>query len=729
MKIKILFLLIAIHTQLEGQTLYRRNDIAVETASGTALTRAWDGGFNAPQFSNIDLNADGKQDLFVFDKCDNSVNYYLQTSNGNYEHSHSNHMQLPADLAAWCVLVDYNCDAIPDIFTYSLGLAGAKVYTGAYNASTGFTFTLIKDRLRFPSGTGYPNIYITQLDLPAFVDLDNDNDVDVLTFSFTGDFIEMYQNQSQELGYGCDSLIYTQATMCWGEVKESALDNTISMGISCKTNPNATSNGGSGLMVHSGSSITAFDYDYDGDCDVLLGDVSNPTLTHLINAGDSNYAVIGAVTYGFPDYNTPANIPVFPGAFYVDVNNDTKKDLVVSTNISNNTKYLNNVSMYENRGIAVDSFVLINDSFLVGDMIDVGKGAYPVFVDVTNDGLLDLVLGNNSYYGYPSGTVEESALTVFKNTGTATTPVYQLLSRNWLNTRGYAMTNLHPTLGDVDTDGDVDMLLGNSAGSLIFLENVSSSGAMSFAPPSVMYQGIDVGSVSAPQLVDVDEDGKLDLLIGEIQGRVFYYQNTGTASVPVFSLVSNHWGEVDVRVNSSTGYSKPHLTKKLNGSVYELLVGSESGQVFRYDNITTIANDTFGLVDTVFTKYGRCKFACPTVADLDADGNIEVVLGSLRGGLVCYTTDTAFNGLEEHETNHNLYLYPNPTMLGFYIKPPNETATGATVSLYDASGRCVSNTSLSSDYFISTSNLSIGIYVVVLQLSNSIYRGKIAIQH
>ncbi len=709
-----------------AQPMYQRFDIEVKMESGISYSRAWEGGMNAPQFSNIDLNNDGKQDLFVFEKCDNSVSLYLQTDDGVYTKSHQNYMQLPTDLASWCLLKDYNCDGVLDLFTYSQGLAGAKVYSGSYSPSAGFTYSLAKNVLRFPGGTIDPNIYITQLDLPSFVDMDNDNDVDILTFSFSGDFIEYYQNQSQELGYGCDSLVFIQNTACWGNVKESAIDYTIATGITCKMSNMAA---GQTSEPHTGSSITAFDYDYDGDIDVLLGDVSYHSLTHLVNEGTASYATIGSVAYNYPSYSTAVDVAVFPAAFYADVNNDAKKDMLVSTNLTNNTKYLDNVSYYKNIGITNDSFVLVSDSFIIGDMVDVGKNAYPVLIDVNSDGLKDMVVGNNSYYGYPSGLVEESALTLYQNVGTTTQPAYQLITRNWLNTRSYGLTNLFPTFGDLDTDGDMDMVVGTSAGILLFLENISSGASMVFAPPISNYQGIDVGSISAPQLVDVDEDGLLDLLIGEIQGRIFYYKNIGTASAAVFTLIDNKWGEVDVRYNSTTGYSKPHLTKKITSGVYELLVGSECGRVFRYNAIDTISGSTFTKIDSNYLLLSKGKFSSPCIEDIDNDGFFDVIVGNMRGGLCCYTSDTAYLAIDNTAPKVDLLLYPNPTSNGFFVEYNNNSQNMKLLKVLDLSGRLLMYKDVTYSNFIETSNLINGVYVVVLQSNTDQIMRKIIIQH
>ena len=72
------------------------------------------------------------------------------------------------------------------------------------------------------------------------------------------------------------------------------------------------------------------------------------------------------------------------------------------------------------------------------------------------------------------------------------------------------------TFGDVDGDGDSDMIVGHSEGSLIYFQNLAGVGnPCIFVLSQVNYQSIDVGDNAVPQLIDVNRDGKLDLLIGE----------------------------------------------------------------------------------------------------------------------------------------------------------------------------------------------------------------------
>ena len=84
---------------------------------------------------------------------------------------------------------------------------------------------------------------------------------------------------------------------------------------------------------HTGSSILAIDIDNDIDKDLILGDVSYNNLNLLTNGGNPNTSLITNVDQNFPANNSntiATDITAFPAAFYLDVNNDGLKDLIVS---------------------------------------------------------------------------------------------------------------------------------------------------------------------------------------------------------------------------------------------------------------------------------------------------------------------------------------------------------------------------------------------------------------
>jgi len=93
-----------------------------------------------------------------------------------------------------------------------------------------------------------------------------------------------------------------------------------------------------------------------------------------------------------------------------------------------------------------------------------------------------------------------------------------------------------PTAVDLDGDGKLDIVSGNFVGTFAFF---AGEGNGKFAPKSVMLDTgkglLKVRSHSDPVFVDWDRDGDLDLVTGSAQGGVFLCENRGSAMAPKFA--------------------------------------------------------------------------------------------------------------------------------------------------------------------------------------------------
>ena len=87
----------------------------------------------------------------------------------------------------------------------------------------------------------------------------------------------------------------------------------------------------------------------------------------------------------------------------------------------------------------------------------------------------------------------------------------------------------------MDGDGDLDLLSGHSSGHFYYFENSGTSSAPNFQTSAKDPYGLgDTTFQSTPALGDLDGDGDLDLLSGVGHGHFYYFQNSGTSSVPDF---------------------------------------------------------------------------------------------------------------------------------------------------------------------------------------------------
>ncbi|HEU4718709.1 MAG TPA: T9SS type A sorting domain-containing protein, partial [Bacteroidia bacterium] len=639
----------------------------------------------------------------------------------------------------WVLLRDYNCDGKMDIFCYaSSGSGGIRVYKNVSTIAGGLQFQLVDPLIMsdyYPNSSPPPEaLWVTSVDIPAIRDIDHDGDMDVLTYDASGVHVEFHRNMSEEMGYGCDSLIYKLQTGCWGDFAEDPFNSHISLNDTCSPPQIAgwTGNSVSPYRMHNGSCMECINTDGDNDQDILIGDITNPYIVYGRNGGDSSFAKMDFTDPTYPSYDTPLNMNMFNAAFHLDVNNDGNKDVIFAPNAPNSSANFTSAWYYRNTG-TTDSVVLtyVQDDFLQDNMIDVGEGAYPRFFDYDGDGDMDMFIGNYGYYA--SATTYPSEIAFYENTGSASSPSFTLVTRDFLDLHANSTGIICPvpTFGDVDGDGDMDMIVGDASGKLTYFRKDPGPNN-NFVLVQTNYMGIDVGNNAAPQLVDVDRDGLPDLLIGEQSGNVNYYRNIGTATAPNFALVNNLFGGFFVNITGNiTGYSVPWLWD--NNGQYELLVGSERGYLYRFDNIDQNLSGNFTLTDSMYVDSYLGLRISPCVTFLNGDTIPDLVIGNYAGGVGVYL-GAAGVGIEEHDLHHPFFsVYPDPAQnsLTIEIEQEQELSLPATFSIYSVNGQLLKEEKINSRKTdVDISMLAPGFYIATVETAGGrISRQKFVVRN
>ena len=708
---------------ISAQIYFERKDSIPVFRNSSQVPFAWGGGFNSPQFSQIDLNQDGIMDLFVFDRAGNKMTTFINQGTANQVSYVLDLSYVPffPKMHDWVLLRDYNCDGKMDIFTSNA--SKVEVYKNISSLANGLQFQFITGNVLTditPNSTDtIVPLNVSWIDIPCIRDVDGDGDLDILNYGTGGTQVEFHKNLSEENFSSCDSLKFTLEVLCWGEFFENISNAAITLNVGCSAPPINDENNSQTYSpdLHSGSCLECLNVDGDNDLDILIGDLSNQHINMVRNGGSNLYALCDSVDDIYPSYDTTMSLDVFGCAFHLDVDNDGKCDLLFAPNALNSSANFQNVLYYHNYGN--DDSVrahFIQKDFLVGQMVDVGEGAMPVFFDFDHDGDMDLFIGNKTYYN--ASGAPASMISLYKNTGNNSAPVFTFQTADFsgIFTNALGINGVAPTFGDIDGDGDEDMISGDVNGKLyLFTKNPGSD--TNFVLTQSNYMGIDVGSFATPQLVDVDRDGDLDLLIGEQAGNVNYYQNTGTTTNANFVLANPMFGNVYVtQPGFTTGYSAPHLYNE-NGN-YVLLVGSERGWLNRYDHIDGNLAGTFTRTDSMYVSTYEGGRIAPAVADLNHDSLFDVVIGNYAGGVSLFYADNSLV-VNEIVDGINFSLFPNPASDEITLEMKNLPQKNASLVIYNLAGEKIYTEKISSRKMaVNISSFANGMYVCVVTDGN-----------
>lgn len=279
----------------------------------------------------------------------------------------------------------------------------------------------------------------------------------------------------------------------------------------------------------------------------------------------------------------------------------------------------------------------------VADPFGIIKSSYvnlPSAVDIDGDGDLDIMAGSLVLSGY----VPSAALEFHENTGTAQMPQFAppVVDTFNIDLAGLNSYVVIPTFGDLDGDGDMDMMTGGSDKGLYYFENTGTDQAPSFAAPVLnAFFTNDSIYYGSPILLDLDDDGDLDLLSGEDDDRVVYFENTGSATSPVF----------DVKQFEPFGLMKSYNVFPTAGDVdwdgdLDIIIGDYYGDMHYYENTGSKTSPQFAApVINPSNIVGSGFISFPSLADMDGDSDPDLLVGEGT-----YYTGVAFNFYENLAT-------------------------------------------------------------------------------
>ncbi len=556
---------------------------------------------------------------------------------------------------------------------------------------------------------------------PFFADLDADNDYDIIMGNYTTDRIEYFEN----IGSSTNPKYKRDTSITYPMYKD-------------------------GFMGTNSSYAVCVDIDADDDLDLITSGYNGLLLYE--NIGDKFQPEWLKVENYFNEINT--QIGTDPKPAFGDIDNDGDYDLLVGIGESlfggPDPGY---VFGYENIGTITSPQFVLKDTLAKG-IGDIGLNAYPVLKDLNNDGRADLLLGRDlqtlvyfintgnrsaywqrvtnifssvestSYWKNPDlcdldgdgdydliyGTAD-GRIYFYKNKGTAFSASYQY-DASYFNSIQVSGGGATVSFGDFDKDGDLDYISGNLTGKLNLFDNVGTPTNPSFKYINSALSAFSVGSYSKPVFIDFDGDNDLDVVAGQLRGKLitfinnngvfkqdtlpFHFVNAGWLSAPAFVDIDDD-GDKDLFVVGETSAdSKFYLNNSgtyiednswvenvstpnsgfpsfadvdLDGD-FDLIIGSSWGDIEYYENKGDKNHPAWEQDNLLFAGIEVSQSAAPAFADLNKDGKPEMIVGDYDGNFTYF--ENAMNQTDvslDNEIVKDFKLYQN------YPNPFNPTTT------------------------------------------------------
>jgi hypothetical protein len=322
------------------------------------------------------------------------------------------------------------------------------------------------------------------------------------------------------------------------------------------------------------------------------------------------------------------------------------------------------VSVRAERMYQLNNSVLIQAGSPAAD-IAVTSYSVPSTADVDGDGLLDLVVGEA--LSAPSvGKVR-----FYRNIGSAAAPVYgdfcfaQTASGDLTVPRSGCL-GIFPRMVDWNNDGKLDLLAGLGDGTVKIFLNIGTTtcgvydpktklktgtttnplfdnGTLLTAGPAGSKTTLDVGDRATPSFVDWNNDGKRDLIVGNLNGFVTLFLNQGADAAPDF-LAGQFVQAGGVNLNIAEGRSSPVVVDADGDGRKDLIIGETNGKLYFYRNVGADAAPVFGAATTllvkgvVITLPGSAPRSRPFVCDYNHDGRLDVLVGESDGKVYLFTS-------------------------------------------------------------------------------------------
>ena len=279
----------------------------------------------------------------------------------------------------------------------------------------------------------------------------------------------------------------------------------------------------------------------------------------------------------------------------------------------------------------------------------------------------------------------------YQNIGTTQSPVYDAPVINPFDIVPPSDIT-RPTLVDIDSDGDLDIFMWefyNYQSKIMFMENIGTATAPQYAGRILNPQGIEwPGTISQtrPTFADIDNDGDLDMMLASTFD-ISVQMNVGTATAAQFDSPMNSPFGIDLGFVAGRAIST--WVDIDNDGDYDILSLLEEGTFAIQENTGSPSVPQYAPVqENVFGLAPlNAETFSMTVGDLDADGDNDILTGEMDGPILFHENMGASVSTKRLIAQNMVELFPNPTSKVISIQTDLEIKS---MEVYDILGRSVS---------------------------------------
>jgi len=668
----------------------------------------WAGGLNGVQYGEIDLNNDDSKDLVGFDRSSGRILCFLKTQN-YYEYAPQYEKFFPSEIRNFFILKDYDGDGKTDLFT-----AGNLGITAFRNVGTGNIpqWERALNFISYQSLSGNEvNLQVNFNDYPYIGDIDQDGDIDILNFNFSGiqSRILFYENKSVDNTGSPDIAPFELVDNYWGEVEDCDCGVFAFNGEDCqdvfgRMMSNARHAGGKSLAI--------FDFMEDGKLELVSSHEECKELYYFNNAAPAGQTpAFDSFTSDFPSPTNPAQFNFYPNTMVMDVSGDETKELIISPNIESNLgspiEFSSSNWLYQKTG---NNYELLTKQFLQEDMIDWGVQTSPAFYDYDRDGDQDLFL---AYTDLSEAGALFSAIALYENKGTPQNPSFELNTDDYLNLSEEGLANMFIQWVDVDLDGRKDLMLQATFENSDELRIIFQEDGGLDLNSSILVEDVFVGFGYSVHFAHVTGDNEIDLLVGKSSGGLILYENIGEGRNPQFQLENNAFlGIGDDFFRSAL---RVQVADVDNDNQQDLITSDLSGNIRVFSDLENNEGEFDSLniyndLDQSFDNFYFGKRNTIAFAPIFNEDYPALVLGTVSGGLRMFRNNEEFPVQNGEELVFQ--VYPNPNEKGrLFIK----TNQDVLVSITSLNGQKIldgQSYQAFSNQAINVSSLEGGVYIV-----------------